>query len=200
MNLERLIEIHLNAKLDQYAELPDDVLGLTHFQSRQRIHISISKELTESAEVPSPRPGVVGRWRATMAHEASHVILHRYLFDPVLSGGYVNDSADQKPRYARLMHFLSNDVVAENTENWNRTRRAKDWCEVQANMGMAALLMPRRLFNRVAHQQIDELKLSGITKGSPSATFLCSAISEIFQVSKQAASIRLESLAIVSVP
>jgi len=49
-DLEHLVEVHLKAKLDQYAELPEDVLGVTHFQSRQKIHVSISKALTESAE------------------------------------------------------------------------------------------------------------------------------------------------------
>jgi hypothetical protein len=62
-NLEHLIEIHLKAKLDQYAELPEDVLGVTHFQSRQRIHVSISRTLTESAEESTPRPG--GRFKPT---------------------------------------------------------------------------------------------------------------------------------------
>lgn len=199
-NLEHLVEIHLKAKLDQYAELPEDVLGVTHFQSRQRIHVSISRVLTDSAEESMPRPGAVGRWRATMAHEASHIILHRYLFDPILAGTIVNGSSEKKPEFARLMRCLNKDVVPEKSENWNRTRSAKDWREVQANMGMAALLMPRRLFNRIAHQQIDELMLSGITKGSPSAISLSSVVSEIFQVSKQAASIRLESLAFVSAP
>jgi hypothetical protein len=198
-NLEHLIEIHLKAKLDQYAELPEDVLGVTHFQSRQRIHVSISRTLTESAEESTPRPGVVGRWRATLAHEASHVILHRYLFDPVLAGTIVSGSSENKPEYSRLMRCLNKDVASEKPDDWNRTRRANDWREVQANMGMAALLMPQRLFKRIAQRQIDELMLSGLTKGSPSAISLCSAVSEIFQVSKQAASIRLESLAFVSV-
>lgn len=196
-NLERLIEIHLKAKLDQYADLPEDVLGFTHFQSRQRIHVSISRSLTEAAEEPSPRPGVIGRWRATIAHEASHVILHRYLFDPLLASTIVGRPSEQKAGYARLMRCQTNDVVSEKTENWGRTRRANDWREVQANMGMAALLMPRRLFGRIAHQQIDEQMLSEVSRGSPSANSLCSALSEIFHVSKQAASIRLESLAIV---
>ena len=199
-DLESLIEIHLKTKLDQYAELSPDVLGVTHFQSRQRINISINRTLTEAAEQSAPRPGAVGRWRATMAHEASHVILHRYLSDPILAGTIVTGINVKKPEYDRLMRCLQDNVVPENTENWNRTRNSKDWREVQANMSMAALLMPRRLFSRIAHQQIDELKLSGLTKGSPSSGALCSALSEIFRVSKQATLIRLESLTIVSVP
>jgi Zn-dependent peptidase ImmA (M78 family) len=135
-----------------------------------------------------------------MAHEASHVILHRYLFDPVLAGRPLNGSDEHKTGYSRLMRCLHRDVVHEKAEDWDRTRRVKDWREVQANMGMAALLMPQRLFSRIARQQIDELELSDITKGSLSATSLSSAVANIFRVSKQAASIRLESLAIVSIP
>jgi hypothetical protein len=199
-DLEPLIEIHLKAKLDQYAELEPDVLGVTHFQTRQRINISINRTLTEAAEESSPRPGAVGRWRATMAHEASHVILHRYLFDPILAGTIVGGAKANNPEYDRLMRCLKDNVVPENSENWNRTRSTNDWREVQANMGMAALLMPRRLFSRVANQKIDGLSLTGLTKGSPSSSALCSVLSEIFRVSKQATSIRLESLAIVAVP
>jgi hypothetical protein len=199
-DLEPLIEVHLKAKLDQYAELSPDVLGVTHFQTRQRVNISINRLLTEAAEETPPRPGVVGRWRATMAHEASHVILHRYLFDPILAGTIVSGSNVAKPEYDRLMRCLNSNVVPQDSANWNRTRSTKDWREVQANMGMAALLMPRRLFSRIAHQKIDELMLTGLAKGSPSSNALCLALSEIFRVSKQATAIRLESLDIVSVP
>lgn len=199
-DLEPLIEVHLKAKLDQYAELSPDVLGVTHFQTRQRINISINRTLTEAAEESPPRPGAVGRWRATMAHEASHVILHRYLFDPILADTIVSGADVKKPEYDRLMRCLTGNVVPEKSENWNRTRSTRDWREVQANMSMAALLMPRRLFSRIAHQKIDELMLTGLTKGSPSSSVLCSALSDIFRVSKQASSIRLESLAIISVP
>jgi len=106
----------------------------------------------------------------------------------------------KKPEYDRLMRCLTGNVVPEKSENWNRTRSTRDWREVQANMSMAALLMPRRLFSRIAHQKIDELMLTGLTTGSPSSSVLCSALSDIFRVSKQASSIRLESLAIISVP
>ena len=71
-DLERLIEGHLKAQLDQYAQLPEGVLGLTRFGGSRPL-VSVSSELTEAAEEEPPRPGKVGRWRATLAHEASHI-------------------------------------------------------------------------------------------------------------------------------
>jgi len=84
-DLERFIESHLGADLDQYAELDADVLGLTRFDPGQRPAVSINKALTESAENQQARSGVAGRWRATLGHEASHVLFHRYLFDADLN-------------------------------------------------------------------------------------------------------------------
>ena len=61
-DLERLIEGHLKAQLDQYAQLPEGVLGLTRFGARRPV-VSISSALTEAAEEDPPLPGKVGRWR-----------------------------------------------------------------------------------------------------------------------------------------
>ena len=68
-DLERLIEGHLKAQLDQYAQLPEGVLGITQFGARRRA-VSISSALTEAAEEDPPRPGQVGRWRATLAQSS----------------------------------------------------------------------------------------------------------------------------------
>src|SRR5215510_9945552 len=76
-DLERLIEGHLNARLDQYADLPEGVLGATQFDARGRPAVSISRALTEAAEQDPPGPGQLGRWRATLAHEGAHIFLHR---------------------------------------------------------------------------------------------------------------------------
>src|SRR5262245_52314045 len=77
VDLEALIERHLNARLDQYAELETSVLGQTEFFPGQRPHVLINRDLTDGAmdDDESPR-GLRGRWRATLAHEASHIVLH----------------------------------------------------------------------------------------------------------------------------
>ena len=74
-DVERLIEVHLRAELDLYADLPDGVLGLTQFPARGAPKVLIDSALTEAREPSDASAGVVGRWRATLAHEASHIFL-----------------------------------------------------------------------------------------------------------------------------
>jgi hypothetical protein len=196
-DLERLIEGHLKAQLDQYAQLPEGVLGLTQFDARRRPEVSISSSLTEAAEEDSPRPGQVGRWRATLAHEASHIFLHRYLFDPDMAPLASRQPGDTPADGGAVMRCLHRDVVPVSTQDWGRISRRRDWREVQANRSMAALLMPGRTFKDVAFEQMTKLGLSGLPSGPDLADTLTAAIADIFQVSKQAALIRLDTLRIV---
>ena len=86
VDIERLIERHLRASLDQYADLEPGVLGLTEFLVGRPPKISINRSLTGSAlDEDETQSGVFGRWRATLAHEAAHVLLHRELFEPTRS-------------------------------------------------------------------------------------------------------------------
>lgn len=198
-DLERFIESYLNAELDQYAELPDGVLGLTQFQTGRQPMVSINSKLTESAEADVANPGAVGRWRATMAHEATHILLHRYLFDPEmaqLAGAQVGGNTHVE--LTRLMRCLHRDIMPVSAQDWSQIRRRRDWREIQANCGMAALLMPSSPFKRVAFQQMTNLGLSAVSVGTTSADTLTAAMAEIFNVSKQAAMIRLETLQVVS--
>jgi hypothetical protein len=71
-----------------------------------------------------------------------------------------------------------------------------DWREVQANLGMAALLMPRSLFvqkaDEVSRQRRFQCK--GLLRESFEAEQLTAQMATLFAVSRQAASIRLETL------
>jgi hypothetical protein len=198
-DLERLIEGHLKAQLDQYAQLPEGVLGLTQFGPR-RPAVSISRALTEAAEEENPpHPGQLGRWRATLAHEASHIFLHRYLFDPGMAP-LTNRSLDgASTADGAVMRCLHRDVNDVSTQDWKHISRKRDWREVQANRGMAALLMPSRAFKDVAYEQMTKLGLGGMSSSPDSASTLASAIAAVFQVSRQAALIRLGTLQVVQV-
>jgi len=198
-DLERLIEGHLNAQLDQYAQLPEGVLGVTQFDARRHPLVSISSALTEAAEEDQPRPGQVGRWRATLAHEASHIFLHRYLFDPDMAPLASRQPDHTAPGGAAVMRCLHRDVNDVGTQDWGRISRRRDWREVQANRGMAALLMPARTFKDVAFQQMTTLGLSSLSSGPALADTLAATIADAFQVSKQAALIRLGTLQVVQV-
>ena len=197
-DLERFIEGYLKVELDQYAELPEGVLGLTEFRTARRPAVSINSKLTEATEVDPPNPGLVGRWRATLAHEATHVLLHRYLFDPEiaqLGGGHAVDTPVKR---SGLMRCLHRDVTPVSTDDWARVRRHGGWREIQANRGMAALLMPSRLFKRVVFHQMTGLGLGSVPAGSTAAETMAGAMAEFFNVSKQAAMIRLGTLQLVA--
>jgi Zn-dependent peptidase ImmA (M78 family) len=161
--------------------------------------VSLHSKLTESAEADFANRGAVGRWRATMAHEATHILLHRYLFDPEiaqLAGAQAGGNTHVES--IGLMRCLHRDVMPVSAQDWSQARRRRDWREIQANRGMAALLMPSRPFKRVAFQQMINLDLSTVSARMTSTDILAASMAQIFDVSKQAAMIRLETLQVVS--
>jgi hypothetical protein len=192
IDLERFIEGHLKVALDQYADLDAAVLGVTEFFSNRLPRISINKELTGSAVDEEDSPlGIRGRWRATLAHEAAHVMLHRCLYeggDGTLS--LFGEESEKVVPGARLHRCLKRDVSYGNVP---------DWREVQANRGMAALLMPRPLFARFAREHIDQLfHAETVPVGEEDRLAAC--LAPRFEVSRQAAGIRLRTLKLVSNP
>ena len=148
-DVERLIEVHLRAELDLYADLPDGVLGLTDFPARGAPKVLIDSALTEARDAEHAPAGVVGRWRATLAHEAPTSSCTAICLIPKWPS-WRAIVAVANPSEAGLMRCLHRDISPTVAE-WNSERRRPDWREVQANRAMAALLMPRRIFRRLAH-------------------------------------------------
>jgi hypothetical protein len=182
VEIEAFVERHLKATLDQYAELPADVLGLTEFRSHRPPHIRINRDLTESAlDSDWCPPGVEGRWRATVAHEGAHILLHRMLVEGDPAQTALFDDTHAGP--SALLRCLKRDV--------GYRTRASDWREVQANRGMAALLMPKRIFVKVARQELTDTSSAGIDAATRQ-------LATRFAVSREAASIRLHALRLVN--
>lgn len=188
VDLERFIESYLHSKLDQYAVLPDDVLGATEFTPGESPRVQINRGLTASA-VDEPLAGAFGRWRATMAHEGSHILLHRVLFELNPDQAILFDvpTADSRPR---LLRCLQRNIVG---------RGGGDWREVQANRGMAALLMPQGLFRELTREEIESL---GFTRAALEADAdkvltLIKRLARRCGASQQATGIRLETLALI---
>lgn len=197
-DLERFVEAHLRVTLDQYADLPEAILGLTEFASGRRPSMKINAALTEAAEAENANPGLRGRWRATIAHEASHVLLHQYLFDPAMAQVHRGEYRDPEPiavENGGLMRCLHRDINDQNTGSGGRASR--DWREIQANRGMAALLMPAQSFRRAALRIASDHSL-GLDTSSPDAESLAGAMAGEFSVSRQAARFRLEGLGLLS--
>ena len=127
------------------------------------------------------------RRRFTLAHEAAHWILHRSYHSPV------NQQFEFRKPYE--------ETLASNLEmRFQRIFTDSDREEWQANSLAAAILMPENVFRDAA---FDSKLASHVTKGK--ITFVDSEdykeflnyLSDIFEVSRQAAEIRLEQLGII---
>jgi hypothetical protein len=176
VDIETFIERHLGADLDAGATLEPGILGLTELRAGAKPRVIVNRDLTDAAVEVDTYSGTLGRWRATLAHEAAHVLLHGYLFEL---------NADQTT--------LFSDTVAESEQRLFRclkrevlfiSRSGRDPREVQANKGMAALLMPRSLFGAMSRDGA-----SGMTEAE-----LTDSLARAFEVSRQAARIRLGTL------
>ena len=111
VDIEGFIETHLGLPFDLSAELEADVLGVTDFVKGNKPKISINRDLTRSAlDEEDATPGLIGRWRATVAHEASHVLLHRLLFetDDMQRGLFSSGESGMPPQ--QLLRCLKRDV------------------------------------------------------------------------------------------
>ena len=190
VDLEGFVENHLKVRVDGYAPLPSEVLGLTRFYTTGKPQILINRDLTEEAMDKHDSPTwLKGRWRATMAHEASHVVFHQRLFAP-------------DPTQAQLLEVAKAESPQGDQRCLKRdvqfAGRNSDWREIQANMGMAALLMPRALFCALCASELGIAAFDvGVCTGTAEAGALAERMALRFQVSRQAATIRLETLGIV---
>lgn len=171
VDVEAFIEDHLGASLDQYADLEPSVLGLTEFRRDAAPTVRINRNLTGSAmDDDWCPPGIQGRWRATLAHEASHIVVHRMLFElnPAQTGLF-----EETPTSGLLFRCLKRAVAYRSG--------GRDWREVQANRGMAALLMPKTIFLKAANEEMTRGGLQAATR----------RLAQRFEVSREAAAIRL---------
>lgn len=187
-DLERFVQRHLGADFDQFAALSPDVLGQTEFVLGKPPVIRINADLTGSVfEDDEPLPWTKGRWRATLAHEAGHVLLHRTLFEVNAGQGELFSAGGQT---SSLMRCLKRDVGYRSVTG--------DWREVQANKAMAALMMPRALFTQVALAHPGLQAVATNAAAGPATCMIVGDLARSFEVSKQAAAIRLGTLKIIS--
>jgi hypothetical protein len=192
VDIERFIEQYLVANLDQYGELEEGILGLTEFIPGRSPRLVINRNLTGAIDADATPMGTRGRWRATLAHEASHVIMHSVLFQL---------GTDQPELFRVSTASNPNRLLRCEKKNVLFRGGGTDWREVQANMAMAALLMPRGLFRKAVVEAKKELQIDPSRSGLDPASIreLTKCLSSKFEVSKQAAGIRLEVLGCVPV-
>lgn len=179
IDIERLLEVHLGATVDYAGDLDSATLGYTVFETPP--HVVVSRILTDLAHGPSATLGLRGRWRATLAHEAAHILLHARL--------YAQGETSGKQTAVRC---LRSEIEAGGD--------ARDWREVQANMGMAALLMPRQPFLAEARRILSSRDpvFPPLDADLPVANALTDELAKTFETSHQAARLRLTAFGFVS--
>jgi Zn-dependent peptidase ImmA (M78 family) len=153
--------------LDFATDLSDDfydTFGVTLFSPGRKPTVKIARELWEQRSRSN-------RLRMTLAHEYGHVLLHTWLYD----------------EYAK-----SQDPQRCYWKNLHPTRRVIDWLEWQAGYAGAALLMPESFVKRATAAYFAERRdRPPVGKDSADASALAQRISLTFDVSVEAAKVRL---------
>ncbi|MCJ2124578.1 ImmA/IrrE family metallo-endopeptidase [Methylobacterium sp. J-077] len=171
-----MIEQHV-VHLDVYSDLSADgmdVEGVTRIQ----IGKSPIIEITESLSTEDRR---ANRYRTTLAHELGHVRLHDRLFQSHFSSGELLPAPDE----LRIVCKRDGILDAPST----------DWMEWQAGYASGAYLMPRFALRDLLRPTLDTIgALSPFHVVDAAATSLMDLVMQTFQVSRDAARVRLLKL------
>lgn len=169
-------------ELDLYADLSTegrDVHGVTYFYPKKKPRVRIAKELAESGNREN-------RLRTTLTHEFGHVKFHNYIWQ-----------LDLVPTE------LPTDVPSRVSPRCNRdailNAAYKDWMEWQAGYISGALLMPISALKRLVAQFCQTRNLfAPIAFHSPQGIALQTDVAKHFQVSEEAAQVRLMKLQVLA--
>jgi hypothetical protein len=185
--------------LDLYADLSglgEDVEGLTDFFPHKKPVVKIARELS----LESWRHD---RLRTTLAHEYGHVKFHTFLWD---YNNIVKQAVDLEKNLTiqrrKYNNFRNKYVHKLETPMGFRCRRdsileapVSDWMEWQASYVCGAFLMPLSLMRKLFRQSLDEWGgFSWIPSDSEQAGKLTGRVAEAFDVSTEAARVRLFKL------
>lgn len=176
-DLTKLIERDAD-DLDFYADLSalgPEVEGVTEFAPGVKPHVRIARELSED-------PRRENRLRTTLTHEYGHVHFHAYLWALNPRGpDLLNPRAAREPiRCKRATIFNAPQT---------------DWMEWQAGYVCGAILMPITHVTRLAGDYQKQHGIFGpVRAASDHGQTLIGKMIEAFQVSEDAARVRLSSL------
>lgn len=170
--------------LDQYADLSPygpDVEGVTEFIPGAKPRVAIAATLSEQGYREN-------RNRTTLAHEYGHVRLHAYLYDLHRPPRPLLGSA-RKPNAI----YCKRDNIIEAARS--------DWMEWQAGYACGAILMPRTYVLRTVGEYQEAHGIFGPVRAeSTHGQALVTGTASAFQVSREAARVRLSCLGVIGEP
>ncbi len=165
------------ADLDLYADLSGEerqVEGVTDFFPGEKPRVRIAKELSEQGYREH-------RLRTTLTHEYAHVRFHSPLYD----------AGSPLPMFPELAVHPSPRCRRDTIIGAD----AHDWLEWQAGYASGAYLMPLTHLQKVVGGTFVALGLYGSAAvGSRQAHMLIARVASAFQVSQDAARVRLQQL------
>lgn len=175
--LHLLIELN-GASLDSSADLSiygSDVEGVTAFHPEEDPEVSISDRLAND-------PRRENRLRTTLAHEFGHVHFHRHLWAGKFQHGSLFDRKNPE-----------NNAICKRDTILHAANY--DWMEWQAGYVCGAILMPVTYIRRLVSDYCQARDLHGtVSVGSDHGRRILSAVVETFEVSEEAAEVRLKVL------
>jgi IrrE N-terminal-like domain len=170
--------------LDPYADLSgygNEVEGVTEFVPGRLPRVRIAGELAGNENREN-------RYRTTLTHEFGHVRLHGYLFEVARASGSFFDSSSK----ANVIVCKRETII---------TAPQTDWMEWQAGYACGAILMPARYARASVAAYRERAGLSGpVPAATKHGQAMIDGIVEAFQVSRDAARVRLSVLGILGVP
>lgn len=182
---ERVDDLDLYADLSEYGL---GVEGVTIFVPGCRPIVKISQDL-------SGDPRRENRFRTTLTHEFGHVHFHNHLFDPILQAMSFNPNrGDRAVKPSNSQQVCKRDTILEAKET--------DWMEWQAGHVSGAILMPAGYVRTVVRS--GDLVAPGCpvgegdSKPGRQASELVETVRMAFQVSAEAARIRLLRLKLIA--
>lgn len=184
-DITKLIESEAS-DLDLYADLSKeghDVEGVTEFWPKKKPSVKISKNLSENDNQKN-------RLRTTLTHEYGHLKFHGHL----VALDYAEKESSFLSNKQPLDRFISK---RENILNAPKI----DWMEWQAGYICGALLMPRNDLIKQIQSYREVNKINGdFIENSEDAENLISMVTLRYEVSREAARIRLLKLNILKAP
>lgn len=181
-DLEILLE-QRTSSLDMYANLESqygpDVEGVTEFYPNRKPVVKISKQLSEDERL-------INRLRTTMTHEFGHVHYHSYLWE-------------ERFKQASLFSTnTTNNIIVCKRDTMISSSKT-DWMEWQAGYVCGAILMPASHARSFAKDYFDNHSIKeNLHTKDPRAIPLIEEVALAYQVSKDAARVRLSVLNILS--
>jgi len=181
IRIDRFIFLRFGIE-EEFKSLPEHIMGCAKFTRQGLKRIIINRQLAEEESMVSRV-----RVRSTLAHEAGHGLFHTDLFVEKLN---VESAGQLFGEETGIFESVDKDGFLCRAEAGMQSVPKFEWWEYQANLAMAALLLPKHLLIEAARAELPRV-LSGPGSFEDRVAAAERQLSTLFFVSRRMISIRL---------